>query len=179
MSTLLDQLHYSYNNPMASVAPFTQTSSIRLEKWFEDFCHHLKSDKLMPETGTTPENTQGFYSEFPQAELVKNVIISFIENLEGKLPTNLAFDYDNENSIVFAWAEVDDDDEIEIIRLIKAEVKTNVVFRPLGFNLYITVVQKREGLHLDENYFPYNTQPVIQFRKKKFLLKDLFRFLHF
>lgn len=135
------------------------------DAWFDEFIAAIRTHQLQLETDTASEGLKKMYdiaihgTSNQLAELskvsanqhfIKKIIVSYIKEVEDKMPKKLAFDLDD--SEVLVWAEITDDkDEMEDFLLL-AEAKVNAEFHKYGYDLTSTIVEERDNLSIPNHY---------------------------
>ena len=133
--------------------------------WFDEFIAMIRTHQLQLETNTANEAIKKVYdiaingSDNQLAELnkmsanqhfIKKIIVSYLHEIESKMPLKLAFDLDD--SEVLVWAEIkDSDDEAEDFLLL-AEAAVNADFHKYGYDLTSTIVEARDSLPIPNHY---------------------------
>lgn len=133
--------------------------------WFDEFIAAIRTHQLQLETNTASESLKQFYEvaingnqnqlaqlskESANQHFIKQIIISYLKEIENKMPEKLAFDLDD--SEVLVWAEIENDDEQMEDYLLIAEATVNAKFHQYGYDLTSTIVEKRDGLSIPNHY---------------------------
>ncbi|MFN8309339.1 MAG: hypothetical protein U0T73_05200 [Chitinophagales bacterium] len=134
------------------------------DQWFSDFIAKLKVNQLQLETGTASDEVKNFYdslingnleSAFNKAEearqeyFVLKIVASYIKELNGMLPLKLAFDF-NQNEVL-VWAEIKDNDEEFEKKLLLTEAKVNAQFYP-AFTMNSMIVEESDHVTIPNHY---------------------------
>ncbi|HUZ59243.1 MAG TPA: hypothetical protein VMU83_10710 [Hanamia sp.] len=139
-------------------------SSIK-STWFDEFIAMIRTHQLLLETNTATEDIKKIYgiaingSDNQLAELnkisanqhfIKKIIVSYLNEIESRMPLKLAFDLDD--SEVLVWAEIENNDDEAENFLLLAEASVNSDFHKYGYDLTSTIVEERDCLAIPNHY---------------------------
>ena len=138
-------------------------------EWFDDFVDQiaasLQVDKMQLETGTASQEKEKIYSGIRSGDptnllnkmkieaqkfFVSDIIIKYIDLIKDNLPEKLAFDYDDNEVLI--WAEVKDDDENIERALIRAEAKISAAYFEHGYCLNTMIMEASENYPIPNHY---------------------------
>ena len=85
-----------------------------------------------------------------QTYLVENIIRDYIAEIGKDLPEKLAFDY-NDNEVLI-WAEVKDDDEAFQRLLIRAEARVSSKYYKFGYSLESMIMEASDNYPIPPHY---------------------------
>ena len=138
--------------------------------WFDDLIAGLRTHQLQLETDTAPQEMRTFYSALmkddadeiwkfnkaaAQKHFVMKIIVEFLDILDKDLPAKLAFDYND--SEVLVWSEIEDNNEDQERKLIRAESKINAAFHEYGFDMETMIVEQCDNLPIPNHYRIYKS----------------------
>jgi hypothetical protein len=150
---------------MEAIILDTINQTNKIEQWFENFIDTITAHGYMMTTGTASEEIKGIYESIiandelrlahisrvaAQATLAKKTTISYLKNLSNIFPSKLAFQ--NNDSEILVWAEIEDDDWDMEKHLIKAMGKTNAQTHQYGMDVIMTIVEKSDNLSIPNHY---------------------------
>lgn len=136
-----------------------------IDTWFDDFVAGLRAHKMQLETLTASTEVRNLYETLftgnadeiahmgkmqIQKHFVTRIVVDFLALIANKVPTKLAFDFND--SEVLVWAEINNDDEAMEKALLKAEAIINAKFHPYGFDMETTIVEQRDELTIPNHY---------------------------
>jgi hypothetical protein len=150
-----------------------QEPNVLNEPWFEELRsninHIISSDQLQISTGTASEEKVEFYNNIKEknfyelsvnlkqeitSRLVQDVILDYV-HLLGPFMKDvrvLAFDYND--STVFVWAEINEDDDETEDNLFRIESQVNAKHGKTGFTISSTIVEESDNLCVPNHYRP-------------------------
>ncbi len=138
------------------------------EAWFDNLISTLRVHELKLQTGTADPELKKLYDTFlsdnfdemfrmnkaaSQEYFVKKIIFDYLKIIETKLPSKLAFDFND--SEVLVWAEVENDAEEQERLLAQAEAKINAMYHPYGFDMESMIVEKGDNMPVPNHYKIY------------------------
>lgn len=136
--------------------------------WFDDLISTLRLHELQLETGTADPRIRRLYETLAsenfdemfrmnkaasQEYFVKKIIFEYLRILDDKLPSKLAFDFND--SEVLVWAEIDDNSPEQERLLTHAEAKINAVYHPYGFDMETMIVERGDNMPVPNHYQIY------------------------
>ena len=145
--------------------------SENLDNWFAEFIaeivHSIKSDKLMLETNTAPEQTKKVYDGLRNNDplpiihmarresskfFIGNLVTDFIRELNSNevSPVNIALSYSN--SHVLVWIEINDDDDVMEDKILISEAKINALYHKYGYNLNATIIERSDKIPVPPHF---------------------------
>ena len=151
-------------NTMASTVVQNEKRTL----WFDNLISTLRLHEIQLDTETANPQLRKLYDVMisenfdemfrlnkaaAQEFFVKKIIVEYLQLLGDKLPTKLAFDFND--SEVLVWAEIEDNQEILERSLTLAEAKINAKFHPYGFDMESMIVEKGDGLPVPNHYKIY------------------------
>jgi len=144
-----------------------QTGIDKMSKWFDEFIASIITDQMMIETQSAPQIKSKMYDTLvngSEAEIhhmgrvstslyfIKMIVTSYINEIISskvkvkKLALNVS------DSKILSWAEVDDDDDVSVNKLMLCEAKTNALCFKYGFHITTTVVEECDGMLVPKHY---------------------------
>ena len=146
-----------------------QSVSVNEENWLDDFIDQVSAnllvDKMQLETGTASDEKEKIYSGIKagdptdllskmkseaQQYFVTRIIIDYLNLIKENLPEKLAFDYDDNEVLI--WAVVKDDDENIERALIRAEAKVSASYYEHGYCLNTMIMEASENYPIPNHY---------------------------
>ena len=136
--------------------------------WFDDLISTLRLHELQLETDTADPRIRKLYETLvsenfdemfrmnkaaSQEYFVKKIIFEYLRILDEKLPSKLAFDFND--SEVLVWAEIDDNAPEQERLLTHAEAKINAVYHPYGFDMETMIVERGDNVPVPNHYQIY------------------------
>lgn len=136
-----------------------------VDSWFDDFIASLQGHQLQHQTNTLNEKDSEFYNfmanasmedllrvnrEHGHAFFVKKMIVNFIESLGDTDLKSLAFDLDDNQVLV--WATIQDNDEASENKLILSKSKTNAEFIKDRLSIDIMITEESDNFPIPSQY---------------------------
>lgn len=137
-------------------------------QWFNQFIHEIKADQLMYESDTLPGEVKETYDHLIKGNLLealkgvkdtmtmeisRELVLSFLKDLLGKrkaLPSKIAFHL--AKAKVYAWIEIEDDNEEAEKAVFLSEAKANFDFSDYNLSLSTTVVESSDEMEVPAHY---------------------------
>jgi hypothetical protein len=137
------------------------------DEWFEKFVAYLSADKFMLDTDTASVELKTLYGDLmegnadklalqgktmSQQHFISKMLVEYLNILKHKkiFPQKLAFDI-NDNEVL-VWAEVNDDNDEMEKQLILAEAQVNAKFHHQGFDMTSLIVENSDFLPIPNHY---------------------------
>ncbi|HVX51632.1 MAG TPA: hypothetical protein VHB48_15835 [Chitinophagaceae bacterium] len=157
-----------YNMQVAQNQPTSSAfSPEKMDSFFEEMIATLNADHLMLETNTATEEKRKFYSavinknELEAVSItrmtssmyfVKRLLTGYLDEItnKGVKLNKLAFDLSDAKILV--WAEVNEEDDETVNKLILAEAKMNAECSAYGFHISTTVVDTSDKMDIPLHY---------------------------
>ncbi len=145
----------------------TERGIDKMSQWFDGFISSVITDQIMLETQSAPKNKREMYNTLisgNEAEIhnmgrvsaslyfIKMIVTSYIEEIITskvkiqKLALNVS------DSKILSWAEVADDDDESVDKLMLCEAKVNALCFQYGFHITTTVVEECDGMQAPKHY---------------------------
>jgi hypothetical protein len=136
-------------------------------QWFEEFIHHVTTDKDFLKMGLASDDTKQFYdklifggttsmmSEMRQKSteyFIGKLVFDYLKEINAAkaTPEKLLVDYND--SQILVWAEVREDDEVTERALFKAEAKANAKNYAHGFYISSTILETSDQVPPPPHY---------------------------
>ncbi len=142
-------------------------STVDISTWFENLVNSMREDIEMFKLGIGDKKKTQMYEaamnndkdkmcslmrESSQLHFIQSLMKSYVDELckNDCHPLQLAFDLNNDEILV--WAVIDDDDEGTEDKLWLSEAKINASFHKLGLNLSTTILEKSDNITIPAHY---------------------------
>lgn len=139
----------------------------KVDSWFTAFIDHLKTDHLLLTSKVAPEETIRFYNalitgdemflaaqarKISTVQFIKKLVYDYLSefNKYGRNPLKLALGLSE--SKILVWSEIEDNDEETEDALLLAEAKVNGKYRPYGFYVNSTIIEKSDKVPVPPHY---------------------------
>lgn len=146
-------------------------------EWFssiiDKIAEVIRCHELQLETNTAPDEVKRFYQAikdndveelFHQNKLnaqkyfVKNIILEFAFEIKDLNIMKWAIDFND--SKIFTWIVIKDDDEEIETSLLLSEAKINAKYHKYGFDIVSTIVEESDNLPIPNHYNLVNLNQV-------------------
>ena len=140
----------------------------KVTAWFEQAINDLKSDHMMLQTGTAPNEKLHIYNEVIHGDQI-NTIALMKETADKHFIKKILNDYQTVlntyelniirlymgfgPSNVHVWIEIKDEDEATLYNLLKVEAKTNALNYNYGVRIDSIIVEQGEHLKPPSDFF--------------------------
>jgi hypothetical protein len=148
-----------------------QLANSKMNEWFEETIATLLSDHFAIETDIASAAKKQMYHTLASGNaadihamgrnsstvfFIGGILNDYMEIVKERQIQLLKLAFDFSDSKVLVWAEVADDDEVAINKLILAEAKVNSNYSKYGFHLSTTVVETSDNMPIPSPYKEVN-----------------------
>jgi hypothetical protein len=139
----------------------------RINKWFGNMVHQLRTHELQLVTGTASEELEDFYDKMMRGDdislfhqsreastkyFVKLILEMYINELKKREINVQKLALSTSDERILVWVQIADDDQSTEKALILAQARVNSAFHQYGFHIESMIVEECDNLKVPPHY---------------------------